>query len=346
LLKDLSTSAYITRTNEVVQAASIEASPAWKAFYLDTLRVKRSFGYVESIGLENTTDGETSEQQKHAKEKDVEELISSTLSEVRKATEKYLGRPVEINSISYPEHFKGVPYVEAIAWTAIKVYPEIIDVMQVSPYLNCVRLAYGLNTAEALRYPPGTDIEETNNLLLHFDYQNEFLEVSIMDVTVDVDLRVRFFRIDGFGGSERRVSVRSCIRPSLYRPNISQPEDLADLKTRFQALLDEQIADNKYSQTQPEDFRFIIFSGEGAPPEFLKISQVIAEVAPEIASRIRLSIDPFWVGAVGAARRAKEFAIKQPVTHIDYQMADGVDPNVYGGHSLRDQSHEHGHNEL
>lgn len=195
----------------MVTVARVEASQAWKDFFIDTLRVERNIEYVKfkALRLNMVLTEKTREKRKHASKKEVEELISSTLSEIQQATEKQLGRPVEINSISYPEHFKGVPYVTPVAYTAIKVYPGIKDVMQVGPYLNSTRLAYGLNTTEALGYAPGADLDDTSNLLLHFDYQKQFLEVSIMDVGVYVDNRERFFRIDDFGGSENLASVRT-----------------------------------------------------------------------------------------------------------------------------------------
>ena len=86
--------------------------------------------------------------------------------------------------------------------------------MQVGSYLDEIRLAYGLNNAEALGYPPGSDLDYKNPLLVHFDYQKGFLEVSIMEVDEFADIRTRFFRIDDFGGSEQDASVRL---PSLFQ---------------------------------------------------------------------------------------------------------------------------------
>jgi len=110
-----------------------------------------------------------------------------------------------------------------MAWTAIKAYPEIKDVMQVVPYLNCVRLAYGLNTPEALGYAPGADLDDYNSLLLHFDYHKEFLEVSIMAVTKYCDLRERLFRVDAFGSGEYMASVRNYLYPSKRSIPSSEP---------------------------------------------------------------------------------------------------------------------------
>jgi hypothetical protein len=149
----------------------------------------------------------------HATSKEVKEMIRSALSSTREASQKQLGRPLKINAISFPEHFKGGVYAREIIYTAIEIYPEIKDILQGRPYLDNIRLAYGLNTGEALGYGPGADIEDYHSLLLHFDLQKSFLEVSMMIVTEFVDLRTRKFLIDDFGGCENVASVKKPPEP-------------------------------------------------------------------------------------------------------------------------------------
>jgi hypothetical protein len=79
-------------------------------------------------------------------------------------------------------------------------------------------------------------------------------------------------------------------------------------------LVDEELRDTT-CQTQLSNFRFIIFSGEASSSEFDKIRQAIADVFPEFSSGFLDTIDPFWVEAIAAAFRAKEFAIKPPEAH-------------------------------
>ncbi|KAF4635877.1 hypothetical protein G7Y89_g2213 [Cudoniella acicularis] len=228
--------------------------------FLDTLRVKRSH----------------KEKEKNASES--EPLIRATLSSIHQTIISATPSS-NITSISYPERFKGIPYLTPLTHTAIQEFPGIKDVMQLSPYLNCIRLAYGLNTPEALGYPLGSDLDDYNSLLLHFEYQ-EYLEVSVMAVTEYANIREEFFRIDDFGGGEMVAS------------------------------------------SPPSDFLFIIFSGEVMPSEFGKIRKAVVEVVPEFEDRFVDSIEPWWVGAIGAAGRAREFTVKMPVTHIDFQRME------------------------
>jgi hypothetical protein len=206
-----STSAYITGTNEVVTVARVEPSQAWKDFFLDTLKPKRTSEYVKStaIYLNVSLIEYPRQKEAHATSKEVKEMIRSALSSIREASQKQLGRPLEINAISFPEHFKGGVYAREIIYTAIEIYPEIKDILQGRPYLDNIRLVYGLNTGEGLGYGPGADIDDYHSLLLHIDLQKSFLEVSIMIVTEFVDLRTRKFLIDDFGGCENIASVRN-----------------------------------------------------------------------------------------------------------------------------------------
>jgi len=106
-------------------------------------------------------------------------------------------------------------------------------------------------------------------------------------------------------------------------------------------MLDEQIRDNSCVQTKPEDFRFILFSGEAGLSEFQKIREAIVEVVPKFFDRFpKDPINTFWVGAVGAGRQAKDFSIKQPVT----QLVDLYKCSEPGEH--QDHSHSQSHNEL
>jgi hypothetical protein len=95
--------------------------------------------------------------------------------------------------------------------TAIKSVPGFNDFMQMGPYLYYIRFAYGLNTSQALGYPPETKLSDYNALLLHIDYNKDFLEVSIMEAAEEYSVRDRVFRIDNFGGSDNIASVRKQI---------------------------------------------------------------------------------------------------------------------------------------
>ncbi|CZR56957.1 uncharacterized protein PAC_06846 [Phialocephala subalpina] len=251
------TSAYITHVNEVVTVASVESSQEWKDFFLDTLPFKRSY----------------EEKKKHANQQCVEAAVSSALSSILQATEEKLGLPVAITVISYPSHFQSSPYLSTLLRIAIKTYPEdLVTGYQVLLHLYSIKIAYSLNTSEAVGYGPGLDLDEYNSC-------------------------------------SSMLTIRT--------------KELADLKVRFKKLLDEQYQDNRCCQTHPEDFRFIIFSGEALPSEFLKIRDAVIEVVPAFSDKCRDEIDPHWVAAIGAAEQAKEYVLNPPVRRIGGMTEEG-----------------------
>ena len=178
---------------------------------------------------------EPSEQRKYADEMGEEEILNSSLSQIRRATEEKLGRSVEIHAIGYPEHFKNVPCGTKLLNTAIKAesVPEIKDMMQMGLYLHYIRLAYEPFSSEALGYPPETDHSDFHTLLLYIDYKKDFLQVSIMEVAGPLSVRDRFFRMDNFGGSDNIASVR--------KENMSQIESQEGFNIILLTLLSQRI---------------------------------------------------------------------------------------------------------
>jgi hypothetical protein len=86
-------------------------------FFLGTLKANRSREYVKStaIYLNVSLIEYPREKEMHATSKEVNEMIRSTLSSIKEASQKQLGRPLEINAISFPEHFKGGVYAREIS---------------------------------------------------------------------------------------------------------------------------------------------------------------------------------------------------------------------------------------
>ncbi|ESZ96739.1 vitamin H transporter [Sclerotinia borealis F-4128] len=145
------------------------------------------------------------------------------------------------------------------------------------------RQAYGRNNAKALDYPPGTDIDSEQNLLLHFDYQNRLLEVSMNDVGTTITVVEGSFRIVGFGEAKQ----------------VASPKELENLGIRLKSLVNGGLSSPTCEPVQLSDFRRIIFS-----------------------DRFVEGIEPKWVGAVGTAKRAKEYWVDPPVFETEEQIYD------------------------
>jgi len=71
---------------------------------------------------------------------------------------------------------------------------------------------------------------------------------------------------------------------------------------------------------QHSDFRCIIFSGDAPASEFQKIRESVIKAVPEFSDHFIENIEPRWVGAVGAARLAREQRLNPHAFEIEGQI--------------------------
>lgn len=273
---DYITSAYITENDDFVTTANVKTTRAWKDFCRSLLRIDR----------------EAKETREYTKS-EVNELLVTTLSSIREATKAKLNREVEILGITYPDYIEDHGYIRNLLDVAIQILPGIKDGTQAWPYLHSIRKAYQLDNAKTLGYPAGTNIDREDNLLLHFDYQNSLLEVSITAITTDGTSVERHFRIADFGGTRQ----------------VASPKKLEYLGTRMQALIKEELPRSFGPPAQLSAFRRITFSGDAPASEFKKIRESIIKAIPEFSDRFIENIEPRWAGAIGAAMLAREHTL-------------------------------------
>ncbi|PVH70826.1 hypothetical protein DL98DRAFT_597488 [Cadophora sp. DSE1049] len=247
-------------------------------------------------------------------ESEIKQLLVTELSSIRKATEAKLNREIEILGITCPDFISEHGYTGTLMDAAVHIQPGIKTSAIAWPYLHSTRMAYQLNNAKTLGYPVGTDIDLEDSHLVHFDYQNSLLKVSIAAIGTDATNVKRHFRILNFGGAGQ----------------IPTPKELEYLSTRTKALIKAELSEppTPYaSPTQLSDFRRIIFSGDAPASEFEKIREAITKIIPEFSDRFMENIEPKWVGAVGAARLARVYKLYPYLYEIQGQIYEEVDPH-------------------
>ncbi|TGO15827.1 hypothetical protein BTUL_0035g00310 [Botrytis tulipae] len=254
---DYLTSAYITESDDFVMVAKVNTTQDWKNY---TSSKPGYWAYGDKHEKEIYSDSE------------LKELFNVTLSPIQKETDTKLNRPIELLGITYLDVMIGD--LNNLLDVAIEILPGMKDGSQLRNYLHSMRLGYCLNTAEALEYPAGTDIDEESNLLLHFDYQDSCLEVSITDRGTITSLVEQKFNIPDFGG----VGQIAC------------PEKLENLATRLKYFVRIALSDSQPPELK--DFRRIIFSGDAPASESQKIRETIIKVIPGFADRFSEGIDP------------------------------------------------------
>ncbi|THV55233.1 hypothetical protein BGAL_0011g00120 [Botrytis galanthina] len=293
---------YITESDDFVMVAKVNTTQDWKNY---TYSKPGYWDYSDEHEKEIYSDSE------------LKELFNITLSAIQKETETKLNRPIEVLGITYLDVMIGD--LNNLLDVAIEILPGMKDGSQLRNYLHSMRLGYRLNTAETLGYPAGTDIDQESNLLLHFDYQDSCLEVSITDGGTTISLVEQNFKIPDFGGVGQIAPVHEAetttkrsgfvyLRPPkiylsscLYQEqrwifvnqeanDVLQPEKLENLATRLKCFV--RIALSDSLPPELKDFRRIIFSGDASASEFQKIRQAIIKVIPDFADRFSEGIDP------------------------------------------------------
>jgi hypothetical protein len=136
------------------------------------------------------------------------ELLATAFSLIREATEAELGRDFDTLGMTYPTYLRNGMFIQNLIDIAVEVLPGFNGSAHAWPLLHSVRKGCQLDTAKALSYPPGTNVDEQDSLLLHIDYQNSLLEVTINSIGVDTTHLEGQFKIRDFGGVKQVASVR------------------------------------------------------------------------------------------------------------------------------------------
>jgi hypothetical protein len=71
------------------------------------------------------------------------------------------------------------------------------------------------------------------------------------------------------------------------------------------ATFAENVKDNHGELNALENLRAIVLSGEASTAGMEEMRQALAACLPEFQNQLRMSLDPHFVGAFGAAQRAR-----------------------------------------
>lgn len=166
---------------------------------------------------------------------------------------------------------------------------QIQQSWQIIRWLNAAHLAYGLNSCHAFSLDQkDCDIDEGPHQVVYVDYPPDALELKVPDVTE-------------YGAFPE------------YRVRVS----LADDDERILSQLGNALTKLKQSSSfvgTPQFGRFdflraIVVSGAVSQPSVEELHHALVEAFPGQESKIRNSINLFYVGAVGAASRARYFTL-------------------------------------
>ncbi|KAF3480697.1 uncharacterized protein GIQ15_06044 [Arthroderma uncinatum] len=291
------TAAYIDSTGEPVIVASIKGSDEYINFMADS--AENEGVKIQYLAKWYIRDGESFVEipPDPKNNPEVEDILTTAIQNIRKEITNSLGKPLDITSISIPNHFNGTS-AEIVTKVAMANEKGIIRPWQVRRKFNVVRLAYGLNSCEGFGLDPDTCDDEDLDNVMFIDYNKAYLELLLASI--------------GEFGCGALDSVR------LYKLGAKRLESSEDSLEKYQHEIQGAIQNFKdknsvrianYSTTV-ELILAIVMSGDAPRPAFLNIRDAITAVLPEHRAKIRDSVDPLFTEAVGAAHWAKLQALK------------------------------------
>ncbi|KAK2772520.1 hypothetical protein FQN53_004607 [Emmonsiellopsis sp. PD_33] len=199
-----------------------------------------------------------------------ETIFGASLMAIKKEATRILGESVDITSISIPEHFNETSY-GSVSNVGMKNEQDFIQPWQ----------GFGLE-------PNLCDIDDGPHYVIFVEYNREYLELSIGDVGD--------FTFNMVGSTRLKNLGAKVLESENHIPGGYQNE--------YQNAIQDFISKHfRKSDTNDyfQDLRAIMIGGEAPRKLFTNIRDAVEAALPEHKGKIRDTIDPHFVGAVGAA---------------------------------------------
>lgn len=230
------------------------------------------------------------------------QIFVEALQNVKDAASKALGEGAAIDALCIPDYLDGQS--KTILFNKAKeIGLRIHRPWQIIQWLNAARLAYGLDSCHAFGLnQKDCDIDEGPHQVVYVDYQPDSLELKVADVTEYGAFPLHHARVSLALDDEH---ILSKIGNALT--NLSQSSVFAEIPPQYGRF---------------EFLRAIVVGGEASQPLMEELHSALVEAFPGQESKIGDSIHPLYVGAVGAASKARYFML-HPEALEDIQTCPG-----------------------
>lgn len=287
------TAAYFTAKDQPVIVASVKGTEAYRAYMKDTLENEGK--RILSRGEWWVLEGESltlapPESHDSVKTKD---LFVEALSSIKSAAETALGFEVGIGVISRPQQFNGTS-ASCVMDAAVEIDTTFKRPEQIRPFINTANLVYGPNSCVDMDFGNWSEYdEEDTQITMLIDYNADHIDIGVAEVTP--------WGVSRIGRWLLSLPERNGVHDST-----------AGKYEGFKQALHELVAG--YLPTTPffdyrAHFYAIILSGEASPKAMSEIREAIASALPSLQDKLQDSIEPLYVGAVGAACWARQHVL-------------------------------------
>ncbi|RAH73253.1 uncharacterized protein BO66DRAFT_464430 [Aspergillus aculeatinus CBS 121060] len=230
-------------------------------------------------------------------------MIGNLLQDVKDQATQLLDYPVNITAISLPRDIGLGPHRDLTATIIASNATAVRYEWEFREFLHTARLAYGLDTCRALGISEAADCDlmDETAVILFVDYgldgRLNLYAGLVGETDVDTDDSELYQR-----GRHGEFVVVVMAGGKEEDDEGAQKDAVEDLRRILDGFIQEQILGPGDAQY----LRAIIISGDASEAAIDTLKKALQLAVPEDwRPLVRDQVDPFWVGAVGAARRAK-----------------------------------------
>lgn len=236
------------------------------------------------------------------------------MRKIQEAASEALQRPVQIASISVPQHFNDsskFAVIEALR----EVEPSYRQPWQVIKSVGATWLAYGLHTCEALGLNHDTcDIDEGPHRVLIVEYRETYLQIFIADVgadTCNIETHIRYNNLgenailDVANHANREGGIQKVLQnDDSDAATTSQKKHFAKIENTLSDFLMERESKSAYPDWW-DDVRAVVISGDASESGLQRLRSCVDGALGQHKDKTRDSIHPLYVEAMGAAQRGR-----------------------------------------
>ena len=265
----------------------------------------------------------------------VTKIFSTALRDVKNAVAARLGHTLEIVTISQPRHFNDSSH-EALASAAQELEPHF-QPMQIINFNTAARFAYNLTSCAGFGLS-AAECEAADDLhfIINVEYYTSYLEIVMAyahDIALNVKAHVLFMDLgEGMIKSHKSNTWLERIKGPQHKiPSNATLQHYQNIEQKLAHFLEEQQHAPVEGYNNLDDLRAVILSGDAPPLGFESLKTAVAAALGSCKGKLRSTIDPLYVGAVGAGERGRHQFLT-PGFFDDHYCPSKVDDHSYREH--------------
>ncbi|KAL8687772.1 MAG: hypothetical protein Q9224_005055 [Gallowayella concinna] len=257
-------------------------------------------------------------------------IFVDALQTIKRAAIEAVHHPLEIAAVSRPEHFNESSK-QAVIEALMEVEPSSYrQHWQVIRSTVASWLAYGLFTCDGLGMDSAAcDIDEGPHRVLIVEYQETYLQLFIVDVaaeTCEIESRTQFHEL-GENAVFDAANAKWVGRLQKFLRDDNSDTVLTAHYAKIQDTLRDFLVEHEFIPGYPDSYtpggppvqrkstteypdqwefaRAVVLSGDASESGFQALRSSVYEALSQHEDKMRNSIDPLYVEAMGAAQRGR-----------------------------------------